>query len=99
VKITMSNDALASDGSYAGTYEISTDVNGKPSYTFGGNAIWYRKGSPKNIWFIGQISVIGSFGFIRAYDDFRGLTDERNLWRYTTGGEVNDIDVQCIIPS
>ena len=59
VKITMSNIALVSHGSYAGTYKISTYVNGQPSYTFDENAIWYTD----NFWYIGQISDIGKFGF------------------------------------
>ena len=53
VKITMSNNALVSHGSYAGTYKISTDVNGKPSYIFDENAIWYY--SDINAWFVGPI--------------------------------------------
>ena len=90
--ISLENDALAYHGSYAGTYKISTDFNGKPSYTFGEKAIWYHK---NNLWIIGLIGDLGN-SVMRAKNEFAGLTDSRNHWRYWYGlREVNDINVQC----
>ena len=98
VKITLSNDALATHGSYAGTYEKSTDVNGKPSYTSCKNyVIWYL--DIHNLWMIGPISDIGSVGFMGAFDNFGGLTDEKNIWIYNDQTKVNDIIVECVIQS
>ena len=74
MKISLENDALASQGSYVGTYNISTTVNGKPSYTFGEKAIWY-KGGNYNLWFIGLIGELGNFGVMGASNEFAGLTD------------------------
>ena len=92
MKISLENDALASQGSYAGTYKISTNVNGKPSYTFGEKAIWYYEGN--NLWIIGLIDDLGN-SVMGARNEFAGLTDNRNDWIYGNGDEVTDINVQC----
>ena len=91
----MSNNALVSHWSYAGTYKISTDVNGKPSYILDENAIWFYP--DYNLWFIGPISDIGKFGLMGAYDEGGGLTDDKNIWWHENNDEVNDISVQCTI--
>merc|ERR1712079_333639 len=66
VKVSLENDALVSHGSYAGTYQMTNDVNGKPSYTLIGKAIWYYKdllykGKYHDLWFIGPVNDLGKF--------------------------------------
>ena len=97
VRITLKNDIRESQGR-AGTYERSTDVNGKPSYKKDDDAIWYDR---EDRWVIGSIKYLGSTtGDIKAKDDFEGLTDENNVWKYYDGNEwkpagTNDITVEC----
>ena len=89
-------------GTRAGRYKRSSDVNGKPSYRKDDKAIWYIK---CNQWLIGDLEDLGSTrGSIYAKDDFGGLTDEKNVWRYSNNGYsnsgwrtagTNDITVEC----
>ena len=89
-------------GTRAGRYKRSSDVNGKPSYRKDDKAIWYIK---CNQWLIGDLEDLGSTrGSIYAKDDFGGLTDEKNVWRYSNNGYSNngwktagknDITVEC----
>ena len=94
----MENDAKVTQGHLAGVYfEISSNVNGKPSYSMGAFAIWYN--NEFDAWLFGSIDKIGSsIAGIAAYDDFGGLTDEKNVWFYWNGSEwkiagTNDIIV------
>ena len=80
--IELQNGAKENQGSRAGKYERSSDVNGKPSYKNDDNAIWYSK--ENNNWMVGTIDDIGGInGFVYARDDFGGLTDKKNLWKYS----------------
>ena len=85
-------------GTRAGRYKRSSDVNGKPSYRKDDKAIWYIK---CNQWLIGDLADLGSTrGSIYAKDDFGGLTDEKNSWefKFPNGwqtAKTNDITVEC----
>ena len=97
VRITLKNDIREYQGGRAGTYERSTDVNGKPSYMKDDDAIWYDR---KDHWVIGSVKNLGdSVGGIKAKDDFEGLTDENNVWNYADDewkpAGTNDITVEC----
>ena len=48
---------LTHHGECQGTYEMSTSVNGKPSWTSQSKAIWYIQNC--NMWVIGPLSSIG----------------------------------------
>ena len=93
----MKNDIKEQYGSLAGRYEISCNVNKKPSYKMGGVAIWYNE---LDSWMIGPTDKLGSKdGFIHTIDDFGGLKDDRNIWKYWNGHEwktagTNDITVE-----
>ena len=93
----MNNDIKEEQGSRAGRYERSSDVNGKPSYRNDDNAIWHYG---ENKWMIGSIDNLGSTtGGIYAVDNLGGLTDEKNEWKYWDNGwktGKNDITVECI---
>ena len=81
--IKLENDAKAHEGSKAGLYERASDINGKPSYRMGNQAIWYYHKSNK--WIIGSFDKLGSgssHAHIYARNNFAGLTDERNIWMY-----------------
>ena len=93
----MKNDIKEKHGSRAGRYERSSDINKKPSYKMGDVAIWYNE---LDSWMIGSTDNLGSkYGFIYAVDDFRGLKDDKNVWKYCSGHEwktagTNDITVE-----
>ena len=57
VIIKMKNGIKEKQGTRAGRYEISSDVNGKPSYKMGDDAIWYN--GELNLWTIGSINKLG----------------------------------------
>ena len=87
-----------------GNYQFATNVNGKSSWKNDAHAIWYAQSS--NVWLIGSLSDIGkdpwNSGFILASNDFSGITDNDNQWRYRYGQgwasplDPNDIQITCI---
>ena len=92
-------DALVFQGRYAGEYEVSSKVDGKPSFKSGERAIWYN--AENDGWIVGILANLGKFtGDIWTKDEFEGLTDGRNVWKYQNQGwkdaGPNDVDVQCI---
>ena len=96
----MKNGALSIYSYLQGIYFMSDDVNGKPSWIKGTSyAIWYN--TDINFWLIAPLIYIGSsFASIAAKNEFEGLTDKRNDWRYWNGSSwinanSNDIDIQC----
>ena len=60
LKVNLATEVLAKQ-SYSqgtGTYELSENINGKPSWKSETHAIWYH---PKfKTWFIGKLSYIGT---------------------------------------
>ena len=98
VEVKLENDAKLYQGSRAGIYLTLSDlINGKPSYhSSGDNYIWYN--NEINAWMFGSIDDIGSyFGGIAAYDNFGGLTDEKNVWFYSNGEEFKTAGTNDII--
>ena len=76
----MENLVKKTHGSKAGKYERASHINGKPSYKKDSYAIWYNG---ENSWMIGYIENHGtSIGSIYANNNFGGLTDEENEWKY-----------------
>ena len=99
VKISLKRDALVFQGRHAGEYELSSKVDGKPSFKSGERAIWYN--AENDGWIVGILANLGKFtGDIWTKDEFEGLTDGRNVWKYQNQGwkdaGPNDVDVQCI---
>ena len=75
----MKNDALSNQGFKQGIYQISQPINGKQSWTSGGNAIWYEQGD----WVIGDLEDIGTnICAMSAIDAYGGLDDDNNVWQY-----------------
>ena len=82
-------------GFLQGDYQISTQLNGKPSWTKSTYAIYYRRGD----WAIGPMEFIGGeFAWIYASNDFSGLTDSDNVWKFSIGSNFeypsNPKDIQ-----
>ena len=82
-----------------GIYKISaTVVNGKPSWTSKSKAIWYIR--EKKHWLIGNLDDLGdNLAFIFAINEYSGLDDQRNEWKYWDGRgwkSAKDINVQCL---
>ena len=94
----MKNDALASQGLLQGMYQISGLVNGKQSWISNSHAIWY---SLEYGWLIGDLDTIGeNVCSIYANDDYGGLDDTNNQWKYWDGSNwilasANDIFINC----
>ena len=107
IKVTLKNDALDSQGKYAGEYKQSFDCHGKPSFIQDlTNAIWYN--SKRNSWIIGPYNFYESESG-EIYTDngsavFGNPTDVRNLWYYRTSSNEwkvippDDIKVKFIMP-
>ena len=67
-------DARNSCAKYSGIYELSTSINGKPSYESGLNTIWYKQNTRQ--WVIGTISNMRSgAGEMVTKDQFEKLPD------------------------
>ena len=64
--------------------------------TFDPYAIYYRRGD----WAIGPMksNIDGEFAWIYASNDFSGLTDSENVWKFSNGGNFespsNPKDIQ-----
>merc|ERR1712083_468235 len=100
--ISLSNNTIAYDTSYAGQYKYSSFINRKPSYIKGEKAIWYHP--EREIWLVGHISEHGgNKGAFYASDNFGGLTDCKNQWFYwhengwKKAGISNGLDIKCTI--
>ena len=94
----MKNDVLAHHGTFEGTYELSTTVNGHPSWISSTSAIWSNPKFP-DWWMIGKLDDIGQIGNIIATGMFFGQTKTYE-WRYSIGSELktpaeDDIIVEC----
>ena len=90
MKVTLANDVLAYQGLYAGYYKPLPIVNGTLTFVKVGCAIRYYEGHDPNTWSIGPSYSLGNGSFhIRAEDNFEGLTDVRNQWKYWWYGSLN----------
>ena len=84
-----------------GDYQISTTVNGEPSWKNGAYAIWFMSSSTK--WIIGPLHSIGEdFAWIfgKPSKDL-GLTNIYNRWSFWNGSssirslDTEDIQITC----
>ena len=97
IKISLKNDVLVHQETFEGTYEMSTPVNGKPSWISSTNAIWCTP-NDTDYWMIGKLDDIGkNSGYIHSKGMFWG----QNEWLYSNGSELktpkeNDIIVECV---
>ena len=84
-----------------GTYQLSSTVNGRPSWTTESQAIWYVP--EYKDWAIGSLENIGNtLSGISSVDD-NEVDDPQHMvsWNYSNGDEwvvdeKNDIIVECI---
>ena len=54
-------------------------------------AIWYH---PRNLWMIGPIENIGNKrGYFYTLDDFGGLCDYKNEWKFSNPTKGNDWEI------
>ena len=100
----MANEALAEQSSKQGTYQLSEEINGKPSWKSSTQAIWYYP--EYKDWMIGPLSSIGT--------SLRGITSTgdgeydcplqvpKDKWKYWDGSEwqeagSNDVNFQCTL--
>ena len=100
IRISLKNNALASQGSLQGKYSLSTQINGEKSWTSTTKAIWFH--SEKNIWLIGRKEKRG--GDVAGVYGSRilgsGPDDGNIIWNYSSKGwkkdTAKDIKVQCM---
>ena len=78
VIIKVEEDAKEEHKSSAGRYERSNDFNGKPTYEMDNQKILFGG----NHWSIGRLENGIHYGLINAFDEFGGLTDPKNVWKY-----------------
>ena len=79
VTVSLKNEVSVHKKEFAGDYQISDTVNGKPSWKSDANAIWNWNGN----WMIGYRNKLGeNDGELTAPDNYEGLTDNRNVWNY-----------------
>ena len=83
-----------------GSYQISTAVNGEPSWKNGAYAIWFVL--RLTTWVIGPLNRIGEdSAFIYANDADYGLTYSGNDWKFWNGNshihpsDPEDIHITC----
>ena len=98
----MANEALVHQSDRQGIYQLSQEINGKPSWKSGTQAIWYYP--EYKDWAIGSLSDIGT--------SIRGITSigdgeydcpqqvPKDKWKYYEGSDwqkagSNDISFQC----
>ena len=103
VTVNLKNEVYAEKQKFAGDYQISETVNGKPSWksvtTI--NAIWFLP--VQNNWMRGYWNKLGEDdGQFHASNDYGGLSDIHNIWKYTvddrswiTPSSSNDVIVTC----
>ena len=93
----LKNNAATLQGTLQGTFQSSSPVNGRPSWTSESQAIWYLPSYKE--WAIGNLYNIG--------EAIRGITSQgkeikQTSWKYWNGDgfvspdEKNDIIVECI---
>ena len=85
INVNLKNEVLNTCGFLNGNYQSATQVNGKPSWKNGENAIW----SVGNNWMIGYWNKLGEDdGELFAPNNYGGLADNRNVWKYSVDGRT-----------
>ena len=99
----MANEALAKQSSQQGTYQLSEEINGKPSWKSETQAIWYQ---PKfKNWIIGKVSNRGTSiaGIVSVdkteYDCPQQVPKDAWMYAVVDGTQhkasPNDVSIQC----
>ena len=104
IKVSLKNDMLEHQSQRQGTYQRSSEINGRPSWISESQAIWYMPKWKK--WAIGNLSHIGTRlrGISGSSDDKLELPFDIKSWEYWIGSSFKheiineDISVQCIVP-
>ena len=111
INVNLRNEVLNKYEYLNGNYQSATNVNGKPSWKKGLYAIWYSQSRDAsgnliqsgNHWRIGDLSDIGkNISWIKASNDFSGITDNENQWLYVNGNAWTspsypyDIQIACV---
>ena len=104
IKVDLETGTVVSDthGEKRGIYQISTAVNGHPSWITRSQAIWYIPQLKK--WGIGPLESFGSvmFGIWNKHESVSELPYEIKDWEYLSSlygwqpETVNEISVTCI---
>ena len=100
VRISLANEFLNAELEFLnGDYEISLMPNGRTSWINGDYAIWYYP----IIWIIGDLADRGELiGHIVADNNFYGVTDDKNEWKYWDGNswtfpiDPTDVQITCV---
>ena len=88
VTVSLKNEVSVHKIEFAGEYQISETVNGKPSWKSGENAIWYAPYGFR-FWLIGYWKKLGeNDGEFFALNEYGGLTDNRNVWKWHGNGST-----------
>ena len=98
VTVNLKNEVSVEKKEFAGDYQISETVNGKPSWKSGENAIWFLPA--KNNWLIGFWNKLGEDdGELYASNEYGVLTDNRNVWKYSDNTWItpdsSDVIISC----
>ena len=100
-KVNLKNNALTHQGNKQGTFQLSSPVNGRPSWTSESHAIWYIPIYKE--WAIGNLDDIGEINGGIISERYSDVDDPRVIlsWRYWKGDELvspdekNDIIIEC----
>ena len=99
ITITLENNVLLAQGLHEGIYNISSMVNGKPSWTSMLNGIWYV--SEHSLWMIGALDYIGqpTGGLYNLQADKCPFNVPSEMWIYYSNGWMysgaNETNVHC----
>ena len=103
LKVKLKNDAFTQQKSWQGTYQSSSTVNGRPSWTSKSQAMWYVPQFKD--YRIGHLKDIGSTNGGIATSENDELIDPQHAvsWKYYKGDDgwvsstkENEIIVECI---
>ena len=100
IRISLRNDALISQGSLEGKYNLSSDSNNEKSWESHSKSIWFDSG--KNVWLIGSQENKGTSvaGVYALSIPGSGPDNPKTSWNYRNKGwnkdSNKDIKVQCI---
>ena len=96
IKLSLKNYIPVNLRNFEGTYEMSTAVNGHPSWISSMNAIWSNPDIPTD-WVIGKLEAIGeNKGYIYSRGMFFGPKKTDN-WRFRNKNGMKKIDKNNVI--
>ena len=86
------NGALKSWGQLEGTYQLSENYNGKPTWTSSSNVMWH---DPWEFFCIGSKTNIGRHTCAIVFIDGTWEYSDRNSWTGWTISTANDVQIKC----